>query len=57
MQMDSDLVRMHVKYREDGRFQSHDLTSWSRISEMFPHNLPKMAENASIDWVTHPKLD
>jgi hypothetical protein len=24
---------------------------------MFPNNLPKMVENASIDWVTHPKLD
>jgi hypothetical protein len=24
---------------------------------MFLDNLPKMVENVSIDWVTHPKLD
>jgi hypothetical protein len=57
MQMEAELVKMHVKYCEDGKFQSHDLTLWPRISEMFSNNLSKMAENASIDWATHPKLD
>jgi hypothetical protein len=57
MQMEAELVKMHVKYCEDGKFQSHDLTLWPRISEMFSNNLSKMAKNASIDWATHPKLD
>ncbi len=48
---------MQVEYHKDGRFQSHDLTSWPKISEMFLNNLPKMEENANIDWVMHPKLD
>ncbi len=45
------------RYHEDGRFQSHSLTSWLKISKMFLDNLPKMQENASIDWVTHPKVN
>jgi hypothetical protein len=32
--MEVKLVRMQAKYREDGRFQSHGLTSWPRISEI-----------------------
>jgi hypothetical protein len=55
--MEAKLIRLQAKYQEDGRFQSHGLTSWLRISEMFLDNLPKMQENASIDWVTHPKVD
>jgi hypothetical protein len=55
--MEAKLVRLQAKYHEDGKFQSHGLTSWLRISEMFPDNLPRMQKNASIDWVTHPKVD
>jgi hypothetical protein len=57
MQMEAKLVRLQAKYCEDGRFQSHSLTPWLKIFEMFPDNLPKMQENAIIDWVTHPKVD
>jgi hypothetical protein len=56
-QMEMKLVKMQVKYREDGRFQSHNLTSWPKISEMFFNNLPKIVKNTSIDWVMHPELD
>jgi hypothetical protein len=54
--MEAKLIRLQAKYYEDGRFQSHGLTSWLRIFEMFFDNLPRMQENASIDWVKHPKL-
>ncbi len=43
--MEVELVIMQAKYCEDGRFQSHSLTSWLRISEMFPDNLPKISKN------------
>jgi hypothetical protein len=55
--MEVKLVRMQAKYYEDGRFRSHGLTSWLRISKMFPDNLPKMAENANIDGATHLELN
>jgi hypothetical protein len=57
MQMEVELIRMQVEYHEDGKFQSHDLTLWPKISKMFPNNLPKMQENANINWVTHSKLN
>jgi len=47
--MEVEFIRMQTKYHEDGRFRSHDLTSWPRICMMFLNNLPKMAKNASID--------
>ncbi len=52
-QMKAKRVRMQAQYHEDERFQSHGLTSWPHISEMFLDNLTKMAKNASIDWATH----
>jgi hypothetical protein len=55
--MEAKLIRMQVEYREDGRFQSHSLTSWPRISKMFLDNLAEMVENENIDSVTHPELD
>jgi hypothetical protein len=55
--MEMEFVRMQAEYCENGRFQSHSLTSWLKMFEMFLDNLPKMVENVSIDWVTHPKLD
>jgi hypothetical protein len=48
---------MQVEYREDGKFRSHDLTSWPMISEMFLNNLLKMQENGNIDWATHRELN
>jgi hypothetical protein len=57
MQMEAKLIKMQVEYREEGRFRSHGLTSWPRISEMFPDSLPNMQENASIEWATHFELD
>jgi hypothetical protein len=57
MQMEAEFIKMQAEYCENGRFQSHNLTSWPRISKMFLDNLPKMVENVSIDWVTHFKLD
>jgi hypothetical protein len=36
MQVEAKIVRLQAKHHEDGRFQSHGLTSWLRISEMFP---------------------
>ncbi len=48
-QMEVELVRTQAEYCEDGRFQSHNLTSWPKISEMFPNNLSKIVENANID--------
>jgi hypothetical protein len=53
-QMEAKLIKMQAEYCEDGRFQSHNLTSWPKISKMFFDDLPKMAKNASIDWATHP---
>jgi hypothetical protein len=55
--MEVNLVRMQAEYHEDGKFQSHNLTSWPRISEMFLNNLPKMMNNASINWVMHPEFN
>jgi hypothetical protein len=40
--MEAKLIRMQAEYLEDGRFQSHGLTSWPKISKMFHDNLPKM---------------
>jgi hypothetical protein len=51
------LIKMQVEYHEDGKFQSHNLTLWPRISKMFLDNLPKMQENANIDWATHSKFN
>jgi hypothetical protein len=48
---------MQVEYYEDGRFRSHGLTSWPKIFEMFPNNLPKMPRNIIINWVMHLELD
>jgi hypothetical protein len=48
---------MQAKYHEDGKFQSHGLTSWPKIFEMYPDSLLKFQENASIKWVRHPKFD
>jgi hypothetical protein len=63
-QIEAKLTRMQEKYHENGRFQSHHdrnfrktRTSWHRIFEMFPENLPKMQENSSIDWATHLELN
>jgi hypothetical protein len=47
---------MQAKYHEDGKFQSHGLTSWPKIFEMYPDSLLKFQENASIKWVRHPSL-
>jgi hypothetical protein len=47
--MEVELIKMQVEYRENGRFQSHGLTSWPRIFEMIFDNLPKMVENVSIN--------
>jgi hypothetical protein len=55
--MEAKLIRMQAEYREDGRFRSHGLTSWPRISEMFPDSLPNMQENASIECTTHFEFD
>jgi hypothetical protein len=51
--MEAEFVKMQAEYYENGRFQSHNLTSWLRISKMFP----EMVENVNIDWVTHLELD
>jgi hypothetical protein len=53
-QMEAKLIKMQAEYCEDGRFQSHNLTSWPMISEMFLDNLRKMAENVNIDYVNIP---
>jgi hypothetical protein len=52
--MEVKFIRMQAEYRENGRFKSHNLTSWPKISEMFPNNLPKMTKNENINWVMHP---
>jgi hypothetical protein len=40
--MEVELVRKQAEYHENGKFQSHGLTSWAMISEMFSDNLPGM---------------
>jgi hypothetical protein len=47
--MEVECVKMQMKYCEDERFQSYSLTSWPKISKMFPKKLSKMLENVSID--------
>jgi hypothetical protein len=52
-----EACKMQAKYHEDGKFQSHGLTSWPRIFKMFPNSLLKFQDNANIKWVTHLELD
>jgi len=41
-QTEMNLVHIQAKYHDDRNFQSHGLTSWPKIFEMFLNNLPKM---------------
>jgi hypothetical protein len=56
-QLEVEIIRMQAECHEDGRFQSHGLTSWPKISKIFLDNLLKMLENVSVNWATHPKLN
>ncbi len=43
VQFESELVRIDVDFQKDGVFLAQGLTSWPRIIELFPKNLPKHA--------------
>ncbi len=56
MEMETNLVHIQVEYHDDRKFQSHGLTSWPKIFEMFSNNLPKMQDIECVDWPMHLKL-
>jgi len=53
--MEAKLVKMQTKYCENGRITWFDVMGHD-IRDFFD-NLPKMQDNANIDWRTHPKFD
>ncbi len=48
---------MQAEYHESKTIRPCGLTSWTRISEMFLDNLPKMYEIGNINCATHFELD
>jgi hypothetical protein len=55
--MEVEFIKMQVGYYENGRFQSHGLTSSPKKFKMFLDSLLKMQENAGIEWASYPKLE
>jgi hypothetical protein len=55
-QMEMNLMCIQAKHHDDRKFQSHGLTSWPKIFEMFSNNLPKMQDIKCINWLMHLEL-
>jgi hypothetical protein len=55
--MEVDFIWIQVGYCEDGKFESHSLTSWPRISNFFVNSLLKLQQIKNLDWPTHLELD
>ncbi len=57
VQFEYELLQIGVDFQKDGAFRAQGLTSWLRVSELFPKDLPKQGNgNNNIDWPNHPQL-
>jgi hypothetical protein len=52
------LLHIGVDFRKYGAFRAQGITSWLRVNELFPKDLPKQGNgNNNIYWLNHLQLE